>query len=371
MTRNEELKIKRARLREYLLKHGLDAVLLSSQANFAWYGCGADNHVVMCSEGGVAAILADGEKDCVITTNIEAGRIAEEEVGELKDFEVVGLPWNENRRMADEIKERTKGKKVASDVAAFGLEMLPEDFQQLTWQMTPAEISRYRSLGKECSRIIEHACMAAKRGETEHQLAARLASGAMARGIIPHLVLVAADERIRNYRHPVPTDRKIRRQAMAVLCGKKHGLICSLTRLFWFGKSLPQDLARRHAAVVEVDATFNAGTRPGRNVGEIFREAMNVYAVHGFADEWKLHHQGGACGYQGRSYKATPDSREIVLEHQAFAWNPSITGTKCEDTVLATEKGVEFLSAPTSKWPTVKVTVGGRTFRRPDILCLD
>ncbi|MGD0094503.1 MAG: aminopeptidase P family protein, partial [Planctomycetota bacterium] len=81
-----------------------------------------------------------------------------------------------------------------------------------------------------------------------------------------------------------------------------------------------------------------------------------------------IHHQGGPTGYQGRSYLGTPQDERQVLENQAFAWNPSICGTKSEDTILACAGGIEFLSAPTKSWPVVAVRSGEKTCKRADIL---
>ena len=88
--------------------------------------------------------------------------------------------------------------------------------------------------------------------------------------------------------------------------------------------------------------------------------------------EWKLHHQGGPTGYQGRSFRGTPTETRKVLLNQAFAWNPSVTGTKSEDTVVVLgETGkpsrIEFLSSPTKSWPAVNVKYEGKTYRRADI----
>jgi antitoxin VapB len=60
------------------------------------------------------------------------------------------------------------------------------------------------------------------------------------------------------------------------------------------------------------------------------------------------------------------ETRKIQL-NQAIAWNPSITGTKSEDTILVREKGVEVLT-PTPHWPMLKVNYGGKTYLRPNIL---
>jgi hypothetical protein len=119
--------------------------------------------------------------------------------------------------------------------------------------------------------------------------------------------------------------------------------------------------------VARVDTAFIANTRPGTEVCDIFRRALDCYRETGFGDEWQLHHQGGATGYAGREYKATANSSQVVQSNQAFAWNPSITGTKSEDTVIALEDETEIISASPG-WPMVEVALEGRVWPRPDIL---
>lgn len=51
----------------------------------------------------------------------------------------------------------------------------------------------------------------------------------------------------------------------------------------------------------------------------------------------------------------------------AYAWNPSITGVKSEDTFLLTAQGREMITE-TGGWPQLEVVVEGETIRRPDIL---
>jgi hypothetical protein len=57
-----------------------------------------------------------------------------------------------------------------------------------------------------------------------------------------------------------------------------------------------------------------------------------------------LHHQGGLTGYASREVIATPSSREIIQAGHAFAWNPSITGAKAEETFVLLESGAEVVA---------------------------
>jgi hypothetical protein len=67
----------------------------------------------------------------------------------------------------------------------------------------------------------------------------------------------------------------------------------------------------------------------------------------------------------------TPKQRaridHIIQDNQGFTWNPSITGTKSEDTILATGKGPEPVTRPVL-YPVLTVEAGGRSFTRPAVL---
>ena len=74
----------------------------------------------------------------------------------------------------------------------------------------------------------------------------------------------------------------------------------------------------------------------------------------GHAGEEGNHHQGGAIGYRSREWIAHPRSQEVVEERQAFAWNPTITGTKVEDTALALGERIEIVTS-TPDWPSIEL----------------
>ena len=201
-------------------------------------------------------------------------------------------------------------------------------------------------------------------------MAALLIAETEKRGIQPIVCLIATDERIFNFRHPLPTAKKLDRYAMLILCGRQHGLVCSITRLVHFGH-LPEEIQKKALPLARIDAAMITATCPGRSLGEIFLHNEDEYARFGYPDEWRLHHQGGPAGYEPREYIARPGASEKVSLGQAYAWNPSITGTKSEDTILVTEHpGNEVLTA-ISGWPVISVDVDGNSLERPTILVLD
>jgi len=117
-----------------------------------------------------------------------------------------------------------------------------------------------------------------------------------------------------------------------------------------------------------VDVAVNFSTQPGKTLGEMFKVIEGAYTDNGFRGEQAFHHQGGSTGYAGREVFAVPDSNVRVLENQAFAWNPSITGVKSEDTILCTKDGIEWITTMSADWPKTRGVFGDRWVDRPDIL---
>ena len=109
-------------------------------------------------------------------------------------------------------------------------------------------------------------------------------------------------------------------------------------------------------------------TRPGTAAADVLRTGQQAYERVGFPGEWRYHHQGGAIGYRAREYIANPDCPEVVTAGQAFAWNPSIRGTKSEDTILVADDGTQVLTAASPHWPCLEIEVDGQVARRPDML---
>ena len=155
---------------------------------------------------------------------------------------------------------------------------------------------------------------------------------------------------------------------MVVVCAQRQGLVACLSRIVVAG-CVPEALAARTAATASVFARLVAATVPGATGAELFRAAAQAYADAGFPSEEMRHHQGGATGYRSREWIAHPQSRDTVHAPQAFAWNPSVTGTKVEETVLVHEQGFEVLTTSPG-WPVIPLTVRGQSLAAPAILSI-
>ncbi|MBI5863471.1 MAG: M24 family metallopeptidase [Planctomycetes bacterium] len=336
---------KDARLKAFCTLGNFDGVLLRRRANIAWITDGADTHVDLHSQFGIASVLWTPERKVVYTDNIEAARLRDEELG--PEWEVQACNWWEPPPAEW---AQSADRRYATDY--------PEDcIGELRSTLTTTEIERIRGLGHDAAEVMQRVLMHdLKPGMTEQHLAGALSGWLRDRGVFAPVVLIAADDRIAKYRHPTPTARKIEKVVMAAVCAQRHGLIVSLTRLVHFGP-ISGELRRRHDAVCTVDRALHDRTRPGERWCDLLEEAVTAYRETGFAEEWKLHHQGGPMGYECRDFKATPTETRRVVESQVVGWNPSITGTKSEDTILS--NGEALTSLP--DWPAT-------SRHRPDIL---
>lgn len=361
----DESKVKKNRIYHLLENKRLDGLILVKNSNIAWLTSGIENRVVFTSEEGAVRLIVLKDKILVLTNNIEAERIIKEEkIGEREDFQFVINKWYEKDLFDDLISKYRLG----GDCYLPEVKNLQEEIKQLCFSLLPGEIKRYRILGKETSKIVSKICKNIRPGETENEVRGKLAQELWCKNINPHLILVGSDERIFAYRHPIPKDKKIRKYVMVVVCAERDGLIVNMTRFIYFGL-LPEELKEKLLAVSKVDAGFILNTKIGVKIAEIFQNAISTYKEVGYPDEWKLHHQGGAAGYETRDYMATPDSLQIVQLNQAFTWNPSIKGAKSEDTILVTEKGYEIITED-SDWPKLEINYKGKKIARPAILQL-
>jgi len=235
--RRAEVEEKLDRVRAWLDETDRDAVLLSSQPDFAWITGGGDNRVAVDARDGVAAVLVTRDTAFLLTTNIELGRLLDEEVPGLP-FEAVPHPWHQPPRAAQTLRRLCDHGRAVSDTGALGLPEVEPELAPLRHTLLPPEIERFRALGVDAAEAVERACLTARPGDTELDVAAVAAVAAAEctrRGIVPLVDLVAADERIAAYRHPLPTRNRLRRTLLVALTGRRHGLHASLTRMVSLG----------------------------------------------------------------------------------------------------------------------------------------
>ncbi|HBR30258.1 MAG TPA: peptidase M24 [Firmicutes bacterium] len=369
MARLEEVRIKEARIHKLLDEKGLNGILLKKQANFSWFTAGGYNMVGIAADHGVTTLLVTKNGRYVIASKIEARRMMDEENLEGLGFQLLEYPWAENRE-GELIREICGDlKKVGADGSYGECPNLEGEIKKLRYSLTENEIERYLFLGAKLAKAVEKVLLGVKPGDSECEIAGRVSMELWKDRIDPTGFMVAADERVYLYRHPIPTEKMVKRHVMLSVNARYKGLITTITRILHFGQPEPK-LLKQFRDNVEIECRMIAATKPGVKVTVPLETAINGYREMGYGDEWQFHHQGGAMGYLSRDLRVTKENKEIVQENQAFCWNPSIAGTKSEDGFIATKQGPLMITRPVI-FPTVQCAINGIEFTRPDLLIID
>ena len=354
------------RLDAYLDGEELDAVWFARPASFAWL-TGGDNRVDFSGDVGVAAAGYDGDLR-VVTDDIEADRLVDEELPD--EFSVEAAAWYE-ASLAEAVAERSP-EAAAADFGVPGFDAV--DATELRQPLTEADVAAYRQLGRETATAVEAVCRELEPGDTERDVAAGLRIGLATRDIEAPVVLVGGADRARRYRHYLPTDAELGAYALVSVTAERGGLHASMTRTVAFDP--PEWLGERHAAAMQVEASALGATRAVARLdgtaSDVFDGIQATYEHVDEPGEWKRHHQGGAAGFAGREWIATPTLDRAVHAPMAYAWNPTVRGAKSEDTVLVTDDGFEVLTA-TGQWPsrTVRSWDYDAAVERHEVLVLD
>jgi Xaa-Pro aminopeptidase len=360
--RKTEVNAKLLRLRQRMGEHHIDAVRLTTIASAAWMTAGAGLYVNESTDLAASSILITQDRAYVVTDSIEAPRLKHEEGLEELGFEFLLKPWYAD---SDPAAALVSSKQVGQEGSGAGVDFSAE-LRHLRTTLLEEEIIRLRRVSALAAEAMYEAIEAVRPGMSEYKVAAKLAQAARERGGTAVVNLIASDDRIYQYRHPLPTDKPVERYAMLVLSLRKEGFVPSITRLVHFGPQ-PADLRKKALAVARVDARMILGTRPGQTLGSMFELARRAYHEEGYPEAIEEHHQGGSMAYQSREIIAHPGDKTPIEHNQAFAWNPSIRGVKSEDTILVGQHGPEVLTGLIN-WPMWTIEIDGKTLARPAIL---
>lgn len=366
-----------AMVQAFLRKHQYDGILLSRADNFAMATGGARNYVNVAADGGASSLFIDKDgKACFVGNNIEQPRMMAEELNGLTD-EVREFLWFEDSAAA--LVQREFGGVLVSDDSSVG-ENVHGQMDYLRSILTETEMEKYRRLGQLAAEAMSETIASIESGQAEADIAARLIAEGAKRRCTVMVRLVAADDRIGFYRHPLPTvepllnpdggERKVRGYVMVVGVFRREGLVTAMTRFKRVG-DIPGHIPEAYERICGVDALMQEATEPGKTLGDVFAVSQQAYADLGFPEnEWHNHHQGGTTGYAGRTAFGAPGATFPILSKeweqqfrelggiteplgQVFAWNPSAVGVKSEDTFLLLPSGQKEIVTATPDFPQV------------------
>lgn len=359
----QEFEIKLSRVRNYMQREKLDGVFLKRQDDFAWLSCGGRNYVG-AGDLGNCGLLVTMDGHFAITNNIEAPRMLIEEHLESLGFTIYPGVWFDGSFEAQTLSQLVPSLNIGYD---FGTKRnVAEAIKLLRLDLTPAEIERYIMIGEDASSAMETAALSIKPGDTEYSVAGTIMKMMEDRGLEIVSCMVAADDRISSFRHPLPTDKQIKGRVQIGGNFRRNGLVVCMTRYCNFDP-ISDELRAQYRANQIIDCTYMANSIPGESYQTPLLAGKKAYEDMGYGAEFGKHHQGGPIGYAGRDYRVDFNTPGVIAEHQGFCWNPSITGTKSEDTVIVSKDDIIMISNPVM-FPVVEIEVNGRRFLRPDIL---
>ncbi|MBW4442903.1 MAG: M24 family metallopeptidase [Plectolyngbya sp. WJT66-NPBG17] len=334
--RSAEIAQKLAWMRDALRETDAVGLRLRGIDWFAWATAGGSNVVLLAAETGVAEVFVTLNGAWILTDEIEAQRLQDEEVPAESDYQWAINPWAKSDDRESFVREATQGKRVISDLPVVAEASLPQSLIERKRVLLPIEIDRYRQVGKLASEAMTEVLTQASPDWTEVQLAGAGAAALWTRGLHPALTLAAGEQRLPRYRHTLPKQEKIGRAAMLVFCARGFGLYANLTRFVYFDR-LSASEVDGHRQIREIEATALDQCRVGTPLNQIYRVLQLAYEHHRYSKAILEHHQGGTTGYLSREVVATPETLDRLSANITMAWNPSLPGAKIEDTFLLHE----------------------------------
>ena len=341
------------KVRELIAEHNLEALVIRKNPNLAWF-IGGRVHVPLTLDLACFDIVVYKDKVIAVTNKIEAPRLIAEEFP--AGIEVEAIDWWQGRDAL-----LPTGDKIGADQPGNSRIDLGSEIEKLRQSLSESEVTKFQEVCKDSAIALGDAIKLTQVNDREIDVTARIANALWQSNLELVFIGVAGESRVRNFRHPLPTDAKIGNRVVASICARRKGMIASVTRIASFEENFDS-----YKNILLVEAALFDATKVGARFSDPIHAAIKAYPEFGFEElEWQKHHQGGPTGFAARDWPANQNSQQLIRSNQPIAWNPTGNGWKAEDTILAKESGVEILSVDPN-WPAL--VVAGRN--RPAVLRL-
>ena len=356
---------KERRVREFLDKSGYEAMIIGRQDNFAWFTCGGNNRVVTTSEIGFAYLVITKKQIYCIAYMMDGPRVFDEELHGL-EIEPVFLKWYEEN-LTEKAAQLTRGMNTISDVPVEGADLTVSEIYKLHYPLTEQEILKLRWIGAKTEEIIRKVADEVTPGMMEHEIEAMFLYECGKINATPEVLLIGSDERIAAYRHPNPSNKKVRKLILLHPALRIWGLHANVTRMVCFEDTLPEDIRNKYETANILQAQAISMCVPGERFHRILGVRKEHMKAAGYEDEWEKHFPGGITGYLLCDPSVCGKSDTEVVINQAYDWFITITGVKVEELSINTKAGREIPSVA-GRWPVKDYSCNGQTFKLPQIL---
>jgi Xaa-Pro dipeptidase len=347
-------------IRGLLIRKGIRAIWLRKLANFTWLSNGR-GWISTDSERAEASFLVTGNSVYLVANNIEKNRLLKEEIGE--EMKTLVYKWYDKPETV--VNDVIPLEDIGTDDGSYGKDVDGE-LREIRMVMTQKDIDAYKSEGSELMRVFEEAVSSLKPRMTEYEAAGVISYHLIKNQFIVPVLLVFSDQSRLEYRHNLCRNLPLGDRFFASICARKKGPIQSMTRTCEFVDD--KDFEKQHEVNTKVDAKLINATVPGRALSDVFNALNSFYSEAGYKGEIEKHHQGGPIGFMTREETMTPTNKLKIRNNMAFCWNPTITGTKSEDTFVLINT-IPFLTTcnESTTWPYKVYEIGGKKILRPQV----
>jgi Xaa-Pro dipeptidase len=355
---------KQQQIIDFLEQHQLDAVLLQSPENIAWFTAGADLTRSGSGES-IAAVFITQDARLIACSNVDANQIFDRAIPGL-GFQIKTRPWYE--ALSQLIKDLCKGRKVASDSGVEQTRNVSEELKAMRFPLSELEGERIRDLGKLVSHAVEATARRVERGLTEQEIAGTLSHRLLKHGVSPKRLQVMVDGQSIRYRHWGFGEDRLERYCVISAVGSQNGLHAAATRTVSLGTP-PSSFIKSHHLALLMQATGMYFSKPGWALFDTWNRVKRIYEKYNCPDEWQHADQADIIGYLPAETSILLNSEFKFTPRMAAFWHPSVGPAMTGDTILI-EQDQTILITPMQEWPTAKIMVKEHQIALPDILIL-
>jgi Xaa-Pro aminopeptidase len=358
-----EAQEKERRIHAMLDNLSYDSLIVTRRDNFAWLSCGGRAVVAYTVQDSPVFLVVTPEEKYAVGLSIDLLRTMDDELAD-QGYQPVSLP-SFGKTPIEAALEMATGK-VAADSPIPGADDISLVVRTLHEPFTPQEMERYAAVSLESGEILLELAHWVEPGMTERQVFAHMWKLYLEHGFEGVCMFVGSDERIRLYRHAVPSDKPIEKGVLLAPAASKWGLHVPNSRMVYFEEP-PGDIRRRFLAVATMQGAMVSSVRPGVKLASLLDLCFSLFQSLGYPEERTVHYHGGPAGYQPNYPERCQDPQEVVKPNMAFAWYMTIAGAKSEELMLVDNQGASLKSVAPG-WPMLEIEYEGSKVPIPDIL---
>jgi len=346
------------RLRTWLQEQSFDSVLISRRDNFAWLTLGGDSHVLKNTEVGTGHLLVTPTKQYLLAYAMDGPRLMDEQLSGLGYEPVINRWYEEDPRQSA---LAMGGKRVAADAPLPGAIDQSLEISRLHEPLADLELDRLRWLGRQTGLIFEQTAPLVRPGMSEWEIAALFTEAFAARKIELDVLLVGVDDRAEQYRHVIPTERRLERYVLINPAARRWGLHANVSRCLHFGP-VKESLGKAYNDATAIAAEALAMLRPDVPFSAVLEKIKTSFSQRGYPEGWREHFPGGVTGYVVADCRSLTDLKTVCS--QAYDWFVTLPGVMVEELSLLTETGLEIPSLG-QDWPRIWVATESVSLQLP------